>query len=96
MSFAEIAEFHQAQVTREKALSDFRGGVELACDVWSKVSRLANDAERAARYLSGKDKEEMTELASVYRAMAQRLDGVQKPGEMNVYGAHPTLAKRIR
>lgn len=97
MSFAEIAEYHSKQEARKEALDTFRKGAELACEVWGKMAKLANDAERAARHLpSGKDKDEVTELARVYRAMAQRMDGVQKPGEMNIYGAHPTLAKRIR
>jgi hypothetical protein len=98
MSFAEIAEFHQKQIDRQRKVTQFKATVGLACTVWGQLEELARITQQAISLFpeGSRERKDTTELHEFYRAAAKRMDGVQAPGQLNLFGAQSELPSKVR
>jgi hypothetical protein len=82
---------------KQRAIEAADASKALICTAWSA---LANTCTQLGGLLAllpeGKERETVKALLAVYAPMAQRLDGLQPPGELNVYRAGSELPRAVQ
>lgn len=82
---------------KQRAVEAADASKTLICTAWSALANTCTQLHTLLAILpEGKERETVKALLAVYAPMAQRLDGLQAPGELNVFRAGSELPRAVQ